>query len=116
MLFGFSQPIWLYPVPIDFRKQMDGLIALVSDTLSKNPTSGQLFIFRSKSAKKLKMLWWDTNGFWLLYKRLEAGSLKFPPHDADVLELSTSQLSWLLSGLDCLAHTALPRVQAIAFY
>ena len=74
MLFGFSQPIWLYPVPIDFRKQMDGLIALVSDTLLKNPTSGQLFIFRSKSAKKIKMLWWDTNGFWLLYKRLEAGN------------------------------------------
>lgn len=116
MLFGFSQTIWLYPVPIDFRKQMDGLIALVSDTLLKNPTSGQLFIFRSKSAKKIKMLWWDTNGFWLLYKRLEAGKLKFPRTDAGVLELSAAQLSWLLSGLDCLAHSALPRVNASAFY
>lgn len=116
MLLGFNQSIWLYPVPVDFRKQLDGLIALVADTLSLNPASGQLFIFRSKSAKKLKILWWEGNGFWLLYKRLEAGRLKFPKADNGVLELSQAQLSWLLSGLDCMAHTALPRVNATHFY
>ncbi len=116
MLLGFNQSIWLYPVPVDFRKQLDGLIALVADTLPLNPASGQLFIFRSKSAKKLKMLWWDNNGFWLLYKRLEAGRLKFPRACGGVLELSHAQLSWLLSGLDYVVQTELPHVRATHFY
>ncbi len=78
MLLTFNTAIWLYPQPIDFRKQIDGLVILVADHLNLNPISGQLFLFRNRTAKKLKILWWDRNGFWLFYKRLEKGKLIFP--------------------------------------
>ena len=116
MLLSFSEPIWFYPEPIDFRKQMDGLILLVSDCLEKTPTSGHLFLFRNRSRNKLKMLWWDRNGFWLFYKRLEKGRFIFPDTGGSALELTRDQLSWLLSGLDCLNHVLLSEVKATNFY
>lgn len=111
-----AEPIWLHPVPIDFRKQIDGLITLVSDQLLLNPTSGQLFLFRDRTGRKIKMLWWDRNGFWLFYKRLEKGKLKFPSVKENVLSMTRDQLSWLLSGLDCLTHAPLSEVKASNFY
>ena len=116
MLLSMSGPIWLHPEPIDFRCQIDGLVVLVADHLKLNPTSGQLFLFRDKTAKKIKILWWDRNGFWMFYKRLEQGRLKFPPPKNSVMELTRDQLSWLLSGLDYLNHTLLPEVKASNFY
>ena len=116
MIFTMNEPIWFHPEPIDFRKQIDGLIMLVSDMLALNPTSGQLFIFRDRSGKKIKMLWWDRNGFWLFYKRMEKGKLLFPASHEVAMGLSRDQLSWLLSGLDCLLHTSLPEVKATNFY
>jgi transposase len=116
MVFPMSGRIWLYPLPVDFRKQIDGLVILVAAQLQQNPTSGQLFLFRNRSAKKIKILWWDRNGFWLLYKRLEKGRLKFPTSKELVIELTHDQLSWLLTGLDCLSHTPLPTVTATHFY
>src|ERR1700733_7963905 len=100
MLSSFITPIWLYPQPVDFRKQIDGLVLLIADHLQLNPTSGQIFLFRNRCANKIKMLWWERNGFWLCYKRLEKGKLKFPKHDDAVMSLTNDQLSWLLSGLD----------------
>src|SRR5690348_2875341 len=112
MLWGFGQKIWLYPCPIDFRRQIDGLVLLVADTLQQDPTSGHVFIFRNKSANKIKLLWWETNGFWLFYKRLEKGRLQFPGIGETSLELSRDQLTWLLSGLDYRQQTELPKVTA----
>ncbi len=48
----------------------------VADHLKLNPTSGQIFLFRNRHANKIKLLWWERNGFWLCYKRLEQGKLK----------------------------------------
>jgi transposase len=73
MLLPFNTTIWFYRQPIDFRKQIDGIVILVADTLQKDPVSGQLFVFRNKKADKLKMLYWENQGFWLLYKRFEKG-------------------------------------------
>jgi len=56
MWFGFSDKIWLYHQPIDFRKQIDGLVVLVADQLQADPTSGQLFVFRNRSSNKIKLL------------------------------------------------------------
>jgi len=56
MLLPFNITIWFYLQPIDFRKQIDGIVILVADTLQKNPVSGQLFVFRNRKAGKLKML------------------------------------------------------------
>lgn len=116
MIFTMAEPIWLHSAPIDFRKQIDGLITLVSDQLALNPTSGQLFLFRDRTGRKIKMLWWDRNGFWLFYKRMEKGRLIFPRTNEVALSLTRDQLSWLLSGLDCLARAPLPEVKASNFY
>ena len=116
MIFTMNEPLWLHPAPIDFRKQIDGLIVLVADHLALNPTSGQLFLFRDRSSKKIKILWWDRNGFWLFYKRLEQGKFRFPNSTAQTLTLTRDQLGWLLSGLDCLTHPLLPEVKASNFY
>jgi transposase len=116
MLMSFNAAIWLYPAPIDFRRQIDGLVMLVADHLQLNPTSGQLFLFRNRQANKIKMLCWDRNGFWLCYKRLEKGRLKFPKINETALSLTSDQLGWLLSGLDFEKQTLLPEVIATNFY
>lgn len=108
MQLSFKTPIWFYPNHVDFRKQIDGLVILIADQLSLNPASGELFIFRNRSGNKIKLLWYERNGFWLCYKRLEKGKLKFPSHDANTFELTRDQLSWLLSGLDFTKHHLLP--------
>ncbi len=115
MIFTFSSKIWLYPKPIDFRKQIDGLIVLVADHLELDPTSGQLFLFRNRQANKIKILWWDRNGFWLLYKRLEKGRLKFPSITDKSIEITRDQFSWLISGIDCFKQVQLPEVKATNF-
>jgi transposase len=117
MFLSFNAAIWLYPKPIDFRKQIDGLVMLIADHLQLNPVSGQLFLFRNRGANKIKMLWWERNGFWLCYKRLEKGRLKFPKiNDEVAMSLTHEQLSWLLSGLDFVKHALLPEVRATNFY
>lgn len=116
MLLPLSMSIWLYPQPIDFRKQMDGLIMLVASHLNLNPTSGQIFLFRNRTANKIKLLWWERNGFWLCYKRLEQGKLHFPCKNDVAMLLTAEQFSWLLSGLDFTQHTLLPEVKAVNFY
>ena len=116
MLLPFNTSRWLYPTPIDFRKQMDGLIMLVANHLQLNPTSGQIFLFRNRHANKIKLLWWERNGFWLCYKRLEQGKLKFPGKNDSAMLLTSEQFSWLLSGLDFTNYELLPEVKATNFY
>jgi len=115
-MFIPSNTVWLYPKPVDFRKQMDGLVILVADHLKLNPTSGQLFVFRNVNGDKIKLLWWERNGFWLCYKRLEKGRLKFPKINDKAMLLTTEQMGWLLSGLDFTKHELMPEVVANNFY
>ena len=116
MLPFTNSKIWLYPQPVDFRKQIDGLVMLLAGQLNQEPNSGQVFIFRSKRSDRIKLLFWERNGFWLLYKRLEKGRFKFPSSSASHFELSPDQLSWLLSGLDFLEQRLLPSVNVSRFY
>lgn len=116
MLSLFNNKIWLYSQPIDFRKQMDGLAMLVSLELELDPISGQLFVFRNRSANKLKLLYWDGDGFWLMYKRLERGRFQIPERLGGTCELSRDQLSWLLSGLNFQSHRSRMAVKATRFF
>lgn len=116
MELSYKTPIWLYPEPVDFRKQIDGLVILIADELSLNPTSGELFIFRNRQAKKIKLLWYDETGFWLCYKRLERGKLTFPKSADVVMEITRTELSWLLSGLDIQKQQPLPTTKAQHFF
>ncbi len=116
MWLPFNAKIWFYRQPIDFRKQIDGLILIVADTLKKDPASGQLFLFRNKNADKIKMLYWEDNGFWLLYKRFETSRFKFPAKLDESMELSLQELQWLLSGLDFTLHTKAKNQKYTNFY
>lgn len=86
--------------PVDFRKGMDGLAALVAADLKLEPFSGIVYVFRSKRADRVKLLFWDGTGVCLLTKRLEAGRFRWPKIADGVMRLSPAQLSALLEGLD----------------
>ena len=116
MILPFNSSVWLYRQPVDFRKQIDGLMILVADTLGRDPVSGQLFVFRNRQADKVKMLYWQDNGFWLLYKRNETGRFVFPSVFDDTLKLSLEQLQWLLSGIDMMNRPYREKLRPTHFF
>ena len=83
----------------DMRLGIDGLAALVSGTYEMNPFESAMFLFCGRRHDRMKALLWDGDGFLLLYKRLEASSFKWPKSKAEIRELSSQQLRWLLEGL-----------------
>jgi transposase len=86
----------------DLRKSIDGLAGEVVDVLQADPFSSHLFCFCNRAQDKLKLLYWERNGFWLCYRRLERERFRWPtlaPGQASV-EISAQQLRWLLDGLD----------------
>ena len=97
--------------PVDFRKGMDGLAAYVEQQLQVDPFSGVIYVFRSKRADKVKLLFWDQTGLVLVMKRLEDGRFRWPAIQDGVMRLSPSQLSALLEGLDW-ARIHMRRVRA----
>lgn len=86
--------------PVDFRKGMDGLAAYVEQQLQADPFSGIVYVFRSKRADKVKLLFWDQTGLVLVTKRLEDGRFRWPAIQDGVMRLSPAQLSALMEGLD----------------
>ena len=86
--------------PVDFRKGADSLAALVQTELRLHPFSGVVFVFRSKRADRVKLLYWDGTGLCLLSKRLEDGRFRWPRLQDGVMRLSPGQLAALLEGLD----------------
>ena len=86
--------------PVDFRKGMDGLAALVQEELKADPFSGVIYVFRAKRADRVKLLFWDGTGVCLLAKRLEGSKFRWPRIEDGVMRLSPAQLSALLEGLD----------------
>ena len=86
--------------PVDFRKGMDGLTALVKEHLRDDPFSGTIFVFRSKRADRVKLVWWDGSGLCLFAKRLENGRFYWPPIEDGTIKLSGAQLSALIEGME----------------
>lgn len=87
----------------DMRKSFDSLAALVQEQLQLDPLSGHLFVFRSKRADRVKLLYWEQDGYALWYKRLEAGTFRFPAREREdqrSLSVSAADLAMLLSGVD----------------
>jgi transposase len=91
--------VLVWPVPVDFRRGMDSLAALVQVTLRLDPFAGDVFVFRSRRADRIKLIVYDGTGLVLVTKRLEAGRFVWPPVTDGVIRLSALQLSALLSGL-----------------
>jgi transposase len=97
-----SVKIFIGSTPIDMRKSIDGLMAIVEQELEKDAYSGHLFVFLSRRCDRVKILTWDKGGFVLLYKRLERGQFKLPHMDPSAMsiEIDATQLAMLLDGID----------------
>ena len=96
---GSVEQVRLAPGATDLRKSIDGLSAIVSAVFQMDPFSNQWFVFCNRQKNKLKILRWDTNGFWLYYRRLEKGRFRWPENNGEPLAVSRRQLQWLLDGL-----------------
>ena len=86
--------------PVDGRKGIDSLAGVVRAVLKGDPLSGDLFVFKTRRADKLKILAWMGDGFALYLRRLERGTFAFPTvKDSSVL-VTPTQLAMILGGLD----------------
>lgn len=94
--------IWLCLAPTDMRRGFDRLAAQGQTLTRQDPRAGHLFIFRSRGGDRLKVLYWDQDGYALWYKRLEQGTFKLPKLEAgqEALELRASELAMILDGID----------------
>lgn len=102
--------------PTDMRKSIDGLCALVVDYFSETPQSQHLFLFYNQSKNKVKIIYWDRNGFVLHYKRLEKGRFRLKPNEKGILEITANQLQWLLAGLDFQLMTQFSELNYSEYY
>ena len=94
--------IFLCAEPADMRRGFDRLAETVHSALNHDPLGGSLFVFRSRGGDRLKILYWDRDGYALWYKRLEAGTFRFPrtSDGAASVEVKASELAMLLEGID----------------
>lgn len=93
--------VYVCTAAVDFRKQHDGLVAIVYGELESDPLDGSLFVFFNRRRDRVKLLLWDANGFWLFYKRLERGTFeRLRDVGSTRLRITRAELSMLLDGID----------------
>lgn len=97
-----STRIWLCIAPTDMRRGFDRLAEQARQVTRQDPQSGHLFVFRSRGGDRLKVLYFDKDGYALWYKRLEEGTFKLPRLEAtqQSVELRASELAMILDGID----------------
>lgn len=107
--------LYFYTLPTDMRKSFDSLAALVREQMQADPFDGSLFIFCSKRRDRIKLLYWDQDGYAIWMKRLEKGTYQFPsitetspPFRASI---TAQQLSLILFGIDLGSAKRRPRYQ-----
>ena len=83
------------------RKSFDGLSALAKEYTTREPLSGDVFVFVNRRRDKIKLLHWQGSSFTLYYKRLEEGTFEMPSYDPQVfsIELSYTQMVMLIDGI-----------------
>ena len=86
--------------PTDMRRSFDGLARMASEIMEQDSLSGHLFVFGNRRGDRVKILYWDRDGYALWYKRLEQGVFRFPQRDGDRIEVTSSELSLVLDGID----------------
>jgi transposase len=91
--------VFLRAGAVDFRKGPDGLVSLVRDA-GADPFNGALYVFRSKRADRIKIVWFDGSGLCLFAKRLEQSHFVWPSAGSFEIRLSHAQLMALVEGLD----------------
>lgn len=83
----------------DLRRGIDGLATIVQAQFQLDPFTNTLFLFCGRRRDRIKALYWEGDGFVLLYKRLEAGTFQWPRNGAEARELTWQQYRWLMEGL-----------------
>ena len=94
----------------DLRKGIDGLASLVQRQFELDPFTNTLFLFCGRRRDRLKGLYWEKDGFVLLYKRLEGGNFYWPRSGDEVRQLTWQQYRWLMEGLQIDQPKALKEV------
>ena len=104
---GFQiNEVYLHRAPIDFRKSICSLSAVVEQGLGRTPFDGSLYAFINQKRDRLKILYWHRNGFCLWYKRLEAQKFSWPPATLPdpAISINAKEIEWLIDGFDLWAH------------
>jgi transposase len=95
------EAVYLCREPVDFRKSIDGLAAIVEQAFSANPFGSSMHVFVNTRRTKIKALYWHRNGFCLWYKRLERERFAWPGREVGATQaVSMRELEWLLEGFD----------------
>jgi len=92
--------IYIKPGATDMRKSINGLCAIVQNQFKLDPYSSSIYLFSNRRSDRIKILYWNRNGFCLWLKRLEVDRFPWPEEKCDVKELTQEELRWLLSGVD----------------
>ncbi len=101
MLKGFSpSKIYLATGFTDLRKGIDGLAGISQEQFQLDAFADTLFLFCGRRTDRIKGLYWDSNGFIVLYKRLESGSFRWPRTTQEAVQLTAQQYEWLCSGFE----------------
>ena len=110
-MFGLSSAVRVYLAtePADMRKSFDGLAALAQGVLKLDPLSGHLFVFANRRRDRLKILYWDRDGYAVWAKRLERGTFRIPAAEAGRVEMTAADLAALLAGIDLSTARRRPR-------
>lgn len=95
--------LYLYRHPVDFRKSYRGLSAIVERELGHDPFSGTLYAFVNRARSRIKILFWEDNGFVLYYKALAEERFRWPEPTETLMTIDGEQLNWLLDGYDIAA-------------
>jgi transposase len=103
-VIGLTLPssVYLSTRATDMRKSIDGLCGEVHNYLGCNSVDGSLFVFYNRRRDKIKLLFWERDGYWVLYKRLESGTFQMPliKEDVSSVVLDSEQLHLILAGID----------------
>jgi transposase len=95
-LIDYPAQIWVAVAPVDMRRGLDGLSAIVQQSLGHSPCAGSAFIFRNRVGNRLRLLLWDGNGVWLCQRRLHQGGFVWPKvGDAVFAMTQRSGIGWL---------------------
>lgn len=97
-----SVRVYVAPRPVDLRRGHDGLVSMVRDVWREHPYDGHLFVFFGRRTDRVKVLYWDSNGFVIHYKRLSKGRFQLPKLDEAKthVEMTATTLAMVLDGVD----------------
>ena len=100
LTFPAAIQVFLCTVPCDMRRSFDGLSMMAEHIVRANPLSGHLFVYCNRRTDRLKILYWDRDGWAIWYKRLEAGTFQYPFSESGRKEIAAWELGVLLEGID----------------